>query len=67
MSSAPRAEDEDLHEVIGGAEGERKSLAAALADPGRYYVSQATGQVWDRRYWGQIHGLAVEEDRAEAA
>jgi hypothetical protein len=47
VSTASRTADNDLHPVIGGTEGERVSLAAALADRRRYWVDPETHDVWD--------------------
>jgi hypothetical protein len=60
----PGAEQADLREVI-GVEGEQVSLAAAQADTGRYYVDQATGQVWDRNHWESLHGISPEPEAAQ--
>jgi len=49
-SVAPRTEDSDLRPVIGGTEGERVSLAAALADRQRYWVDPETHDVWDTNF-----------------
>lgn len=56
----------DLREVIGGEQGERISLAEAIANRDRYYVNLATQQVWRREAWEQLHAaadVAQEEER----
>jgi hypothetical protein len=59
------AAQEGLQEVI-GADSERIDLTAAQAKPGRYYVDQATGQIWDRSYWESIHGVTTEASKTES-
>jgi hypothetical protein len=56
-----------LRDVVGGPAGQRVTLAEALADPDRYVVNSATGQVWDRDYWDLIHGYSSEQDAPKAA
>jgi hypothetical protein len=41
-------------EVIGGAPGERVTMAAAVADPDRYYVDRARRRIYARAFWNQI-------------
>lgn len=43
-------------EVIGGREGKRVSLEAALADPARYWVDPNTQQVWAVEYRKTLFG-----------
>jgi hypothetical protein len=57
----------DQHAVIGGESGEGMSLAAALADPDRYYVDTPTGRIWDRAYWEQLHNPNTTSKGEEAA
>jgi len=63
--SAPEASEATVG-VIGGADGERVLRSDARAAADRYHVDDATGLVWDRAYWEQLHGTA-ENDQAEAA
>jgi hypothetical protein len=49
-SASPRTEDSDLRPVIGGSEGERVHLSAALADRQRYWVDPETHDVWDTNF-----------------
>jgi hypothetical protein len=59
----PGAARFDLRDVI-GTDGEQVTLAAALADRGRYYVDQSSGQIWDRKHWEGLHGLSTEPKAA---
>jgi hypothetical protein len=52
-NSSPRM-DEDLHDVIGGVNGERVSLNSALRNPQRYWVDPETHEVWDANYRGSL-------------
>lgn len=65
-AAAPNEGSEAPVGVIGGADGERVLRSDARAATGRYHVDDATGLVWDRAYWEQLHGT-VENDQAEAA
>lgn len=47
---ARQPEDSPLHPVIGGADDDRVTLAAALADQRRYWVDPETHAVWDARF-----------------
>jgi hypothetical protein len=66
-SPAPRPDHSRLRDVIGGAAGTQVSLATALADQEQYFVDPATGQVWDRQYWEQLHGQPSETADRKAA
>ena len=45
----------DLREVI-GSDGERISLAAAIADPQRYWVDPETHEIWDSNFRNSLMG-----------
>lgn len=63
VTSAPRGQEAtDLREVFGGEPEERASLAEAIAQPDRYYVSLATGQVWRREAWRRLHTMHMERE-----
>lgn len=58
-----RTEEAPLHEVIGGADGERVSLSEALRHPDRYWVDSETHEVWDAHYRRALFG----EEMSKAA
>lgn len=60
-------EASDLRDVLGGATGERVSLATAVTQSDRYYVNLATGQVWNREAWRRLHTVHLETDEEERA
>jgi hypothetical protein len=50
-----------------GTNSDRVSLATAQADPSTYYVDQVTGQVWNRKHWESLHGIANESEAPTTA
>ena len=58
-----KKEHADLREVRGGVPGDLISLEGAVANPASYHVNLATGEVWDRKGWENLHAVDSEMER----
>jgi hypothetical protein len=56
-----QARSETLHDVIGGAAGEKVTLAQALADKRRYWVDPEGPHVWDAQYRETLFGEELKQ------